>query len=137
MTNRQGKPYPSAGFTAVYVMAHEDCRIMRIDLSSLIIITNMIYLTLLIIIANMILIIFVAHHHQYYLSLLLIIISTMILITLKVGHNLGMHHDSTAGCAKDGFIMSPSRGTKGSSWIFVDHKYGVRQGNLKLVIKFS
>ena len=34
---------------------------------------------------------------------------------LKVGHNLGMHHDSTAGCAKDGFIMSPSRGTKGES----------------------
>ena len=23
VTNRQGKPYPSAGFTAVYVMAHE------------------------------------------------------------------------------------------------------------------
>ena len=47
----------------------------------------------------------------------------MILITLKVGHNLGMHHDSTAGCAKDGFIMSPSRGTKGSSSIVVEHKY--------------
>ena len=63
-----------------------------IDLTSLIIITNMI----------------------------LIIIANMILMMLKVGHNLGMHHDSTAGCAKDGFIMSPSRGTKGSSSIVVD-----------------
>lgn len=55
VTNTQGKPYPSAGFTAVYVMAHE------------------------------------------------------------VGHNLGMHHDSTAGCDKNGFIMSSSRGTKGET----------------------
>ena len=43
-----------------------------------------------------------------------IIITTITTITImKVGHNLGMHHDSTAGCARDGFIMSPSRGTKG------------------------
>ena len=55
MTNRQGKPYPSAGFTAVYVMAHEVCRIMRIDhLHCMIIITNKIDLSSLIIIANMI-----------------------------------------------------------------------------------
>ncbi|KAJ1524302.1 hypothetical protein ONE63_010813 [Megalurothrips usitatus] len=51
-----GKPYPSAGFTSVYILAHE------------------------------------------------------------IGHNLGMHHDSTSNsCPKDGFIMSPSRGTQGEA----------------------
>ncbi|XP_034237574.1 A disintegrin and metalloproteinase with thrombospondin motifs adt-1-like [Thrips palmi] len=51
-----GKPYPSAGFTSVYILAHE------------------------------------------------------------IGHNLGMHHDSTSNsCPKDGYIMSPSRGTQGEA----------------------
>ncbi|XP_015597845.1 A disintegrin and metalloproteinase with thrombospondin motifs adt-1 [Cephus cinctus] len=56
VTNRFGKPYPSAGFTSVYIAAHE------------------------------------------------------------IGHNLGMHHDSTGNtCPKDGYIMSPSRGTQGET----------------------
>ncbi|EDS32641.1 conserved hypothetical protein [Culex quinquefasciatus] len=51
-----GKPYPSAGFTSVYVSAHE------------------------------------------------------------IGHSLGMHHDSAGNpCAKDGYVMSPSRGTQGET----------------------
>ncbi|XP_053617820.1 A disintegrin and metalloproteinase with thrombospondin motifs adt-2-like [Plodia interpunctella] len=51
-----GRPYPSAGFTSVYILAHE------------------------------------------------------------IGHNLGMHHDGTGNsCARDGFIMSPSRGTSGEA----------------------
>ncbi|XP_045775267.1 A disintegrin and metalloproteinase with thrombospondin motifs 14-like [Maniola jurtina] len=51
-----GRPYPSAGFTSVYILAHE------------------------------------------------------------IGHNLGMHHDGTGNsCARDGFIMSPSRGTNGEA----------------------
>ena len=51
--NREGRPYPSCGFTAVYVMAHE------------------------------------------------------------IGHNLGMKHDSSGNsCPRDGFVMSPSRGTR-------------------------
>lgn len=55
-TNVFGKPYPSAGFTSVYIAAHE------------------------------------------------------------IGHNLGMHHDSTGNqCSKDGYIMSPSRGTQGET----------------------
>ncbi|XP_051167206.1 A disintegrin and metalloproteinase with thrombospondin motifs adt-2-like isoform X2 [Leptopilina boulardi] len=50
--NTFGKPYPSAGFTSVYIAAHE------------------------------------------------------------IGHNLGMHHDSIGNsCSKNGYIMSPSRGT--------------------------
>lgn len=55
-TNVFGKPYPSAGFTSVYILAHE------------------------------------------------------------IGHNLGMHHDSSQNnCPKDGYIMSPSRGTNGET----------------------
>ncbi|CAH2102707.1 unnamed protein product [Euphydryas editha] len=51
-----GRPYPSAGFTSVYILAHE------------------------------------------------------------IGHNLGMHHDGTGNsCARDGYIMSPSRGTNGEA----------------------
>ncbi|XP_031825468.2 ADAMTS metallopeptidase stall [Nomia melanderi] len=56
VTDRYGKPFPSAGFTSVYIAAHE------------------------------------------------------------IGHNLGMHHDSTGNaCPKDGYIMSPSRGTHGET----------------------
>ena len=33
----------------------------------------------------------------------------------EIGHNIGMSHDHTAGCDKDGFIMSFSRGTKGET----------------------
>ncbi|XP_069680135.1 A disintegrin and metalloproteinase with thrombospondin motifs adt-2-like [Periplaneta americana] len=55
-TNVFGKPYPSAGFTSVYILAHE------------------------------------------------------------IGHNLGMHHDSSQNsCPKEGYIMSPSRGTNGET----------------------
>ncbi|XP_050670666.1 A disintegrin and metalloproteinase with thrombospondin motifs adt-2-like isoform X2 [Leptidea sinapis] len=55
-TDTLGRPYPSAGFTSVYILAHE------------------------------------------------------------IGHNLGMHHDGSGNaCSRDGFIMSPSRGTNGEA----------------------
>ncbi|KAL7042361.1 hypothetical protein ACKWTF_001110 [Chironomus riparius] len=56
-TNNQfGRPYPSAGFTSVYILAHE------------------------------------------------------------IGHNLGMNHDATDNsCSKEGYVMSPSRGTQGET----------------------
>ena len=31
----------------------------------------------------------------------------------ELGHSLGMRHDEKEGCEKNGFIMSPTRGTKG------------------------
>ena len=33
----------------------------------------------------------------------------------ELGHNLGMVHDDKAGCAKDGFIMSSTRGSTGET----------------------
>ena len=34
----------------------------------------------------------------------------------EIGHNLGMNHDSSNNnCASNGFIMSPSRGTRGET----------------------
>ena len=33
----------------------------------------------------------------------------------ELGHNLGMVHDDKAGCAKEGFIMSPTRGSTGET----------------------
>ena len=33
----------------------------------------------------------------------------------ELGHNLGMLHDDKAGCARDGFIMSPTRGSTGET----------------------
>lgn len=54
--NQFGRPYPSSGYTAVYILAHE------------------------------------------------------------IGHNLGMSHDSSGNsCSKEGFVMSPSRGTQGET----------------------
>ncbi|XP_038208289.1 A disintegrin and metalloproteinase with thrombospondin motifs adt-2-like isoform X1 [Zerene cesonia] len=55
-TDTLGRPYPSAGFTSVYILAHE------------------------------------------------------------IGHNLGMHHDGSGNsCTREGYIMSPSRGTNGEA----------------------
>lgn len=54
--NQFGRPYPSSGYTAVYILAHE------------------------------------------------------------IGHNLGMSHDATGNlCRKEGFVMSPTRGTQGET----------------------
>ena len=56
---KRGQPHPSAGFAAVYVMAHE------------------------------------------------------------LGHNLGMLHDDKDGCSRDGYIMSPTRGSKGKFVVLI------------------
>ena len=41
--------------------------------------------------------------------------SAIYVMAHELGHNLGMLHDDKAGCARDGFIMSPTRGSTGET----------------------
>ncbi|KAI5635750.1 metallo-peptidase family m12B reprolysin-like domain-containing protein [Phthorimaea operculella] len=120
-----GRPYPSAGFTSVYILAHQIGH-KSVDIPIFLTLNTLFFLNGVTMgLAPVGGVCLPAHacvvsefgttdvFGRPYPSAGF---TSVYILAHEIGHNLGMHHDGSGNsCARDGFIMSPSRGTNGEA----------------------